>query len=428
MRAIHVVAPLVLTLGACQVDPEDPLFIYGTLPDAVGAPEKGRIELWRSTTVAGTWDPATLETPFEFFGDIQADARGDFGSELTYFDTILLQDGGLRDRAWKAVYAPRADLPPVEASFSFYAADVDLPPLRQWDPQLELTQQDGMLRVRMTPPSRILVTESIRIRQSEREDRYGLQLVGEDDEMIWFIPANDAGAPIELPLGLLEDFQVSSQLIATSTGPWAPPNAGLASYQVSYSTVAQTFPKVPLALAAGPVVSRVRGQPCIVTPALSEPVPETLSDCEATNGVLTDGPVTGVEFEEGRPSHLLSIEIPLPAPAQLSWIVARHIFSTLMRDIRVEVRSAADGRWHELDRLRQAELPGQLQGGGFDPTLFRGRMTSGIIQVPASVPEADAVRFSPGDPFSAEELEKVGLWGAVNAPLYLGRATELSVF
>lgn len=414
---------LALAVTGCTLDPEDPLFVFSSLPDAVGAPEKGRLELLRSTTPLGGYGPdgPTLEElTYEPFSTLQAEPDGSVMGELTYFDTILLRDGRMQERGWKAVYAPRADLPPVEATFNFNGVDMDLPPLRQWDPALSLTQSGGHLDVRLSAPPRVVLPDNFLVRQRDRQDTYGLQLFGPDDENVWFFPADDQGTALSLPSVILEDFVVTSSVIARTQGPWLVPGTGFGGFSsVSSSLVVQQFPREPLVRAEGPITSRVRGQPCVLEPSDGSPA-VTDPACTATDGKLIE------DFSMGEaPSYLGSVTVALPAPAPLSWVVIRNLRVSTLKTVRIDVRAAADGQWHEVGALPGPPL---WRTGGASPTpgpVFWEAGITGVVQLPTTAPVADAIRLSVGERYTEAELEEAG--GFFMGPS-LGRVTELSVF
>ena len=205
-------------------------------------------------------------------------------------------------------------------------------------------------------------------------------------------------------------------------GPWIAPDAGLASFSASYLEVSQIFPKTPFAPAAGPRISLLRGQPCMEAD-IYEGVPYPRDPCPAT-----DGQIAAASTEGGLAPFSSLYEFPLPAAAPLSWVVVRDLQLVMLKNARVELRGAADGQWHHVGDIAGAVVePAPL--GNFGSVPFPEVLTTQLIEVPAGLPAADALRISLGEPITEQELTEAGVPpGSFNVPPNLGRLVELSVF
>lgn len=406
IRKPHLLLLFVVAIVGCAPAPEDPLFAFGSLEAPDGTPTTGTLSVLRADCgdfgcdmiVPGPGNPGLpfLEPEYRPFTEVTTDADGTWMLELTRFDATEYTQQGAQMRMFKIVAQPDATLPPVEATYRYESADVDLPPLRQWNAQASVTLNPAgdAWTISTSAPPPIPEQELPRLNEglpigTHRTGAYGISFIDAYEQEVWFEPA---GVTKDLPLEVLEDYVVAWKVLATHAGTWFAPT--LLGGQ-TYSTVTQAFPIVELPPHT-PRVPLSRGQSCSLH-AWDMSLIETLSPCPATDGLLHS-----IHLGDHAPRAL---QVSLETPATLTRMVMRAVVSGTL-GLLVEAFDGTD--WH----LVHTE-PGTSDEG----PLYRQVAYSFVVEVPADLGPVQSVRVSVPEP-PAE--------GGGSSPI--GGVTEISLF
>ncbi len=297
--------PLCLTLAGCALEPDDPIYMSGTVLEADGTPWRGGpLSLMRPRMLAGT-------PQYEPWAEVTPDAEGLFLHRLTARDVGA--DGLERPHPWTSDRRFQLHLPRTDGGRDFLALDlerdVDLPPLRRWDSRVRTVDDAGGVRLFWEP---VVPTADI------PEPDYFVRLRGEDG-LAWQVRANSGEA--RLTPELVEDFthQAHVQSRAHGTRAWF-------KNTVSYDAVSEP-PPVPLPFA--PVVPASRGAGCSLK---SGPI----ASCP-----FTDGKLALARVGRGNDSVPSELFLQLKAPVRPRQVIVRGLRS-LARVLHVE--GSVDGK------------------------------------------------------------------------------------
>ncbi len=271
MRRCLFLLPLLPLALACERYPEDPVFAYGQVLRADGAPVEGLTLGFErgvnpNTFVTGGYvDPPPAFAPYASATTL---ADGTFTLELTY--------GALdgwhqkKDESYRFRAAPPLDEQGqgVVGSFAISRGDVELPPLRAWETQLAVTSgaEGATLTFAQPPPApeRPISARVPTYYGSDGESQVVdatrpqpvVQLHGADG-LAWQRP--EATSPLTLGAQVLEDFALEAQVRAMGVGMWFFEPLGGASSDVEFRLEWRSGRK---ALAKGALLPVSRGAAC----------------------------------------------------------------------------------------------------------------------------------------------------------------------
>lgn len=395
----------------CQQAPEDFLFAFGTVEATDGTPTRGTVTFLRRDCELADCHPFVVDTSAQFFAfaEVETDEDGQWMLELTRFDATIYSRSGTTARTFKAVVQTDPGLPPVEATYSHDEGDVDLPPLRQWDPRavVELSADGASLHVGTSAAPPIPAQNMAEIDlldfpfETERTGRYGIALLDADEQEVWFHPAT--GEVEAWPLELLQDFVSRWQILAFHEGPWFAPS--LLAGQ-THSRVEQRFPIQELP-AFEPRIPLSRGETCTLLDADLQPL-ETLAPCPVTDGRLEVGSYR---------SMVSAVEVTLETPTRLTRVSVLEAKAKAGASLRVE---AFDGvGWHPI--AEEALPPIDEPPPPEDPNPFWPGVRIGhadvsfVVDVPPGLGPVQAVRVravgAAGEGLWLSSTAEVGLFG-----------------
>ncbi|MFP2923963.1 hypothetical protein ACLESO_01850 [Pyxidicoccus sp. 3LG] len=251
---------LTLALTGCVMDPDDPVFLSGSVLEADGSPWRGGpLTLMRPRTVG---ERELAIDRYEPWGEVTTDADGLFLHRLAARDTGA--DGLARPIPWSQPDAFQLHLPPgADGAQDFlefhFSRDVHLPPLRRWDSRVRGVEEAGGFRLAWEPmpPTGDIPEPEVFVRVHGATGLAWLIRVGENEP--WLSPE------------MLEDFtdgQARVQARAHGLRPWVPGSDTDTTYAATHEA-----PPVPL-----PLTGRVpasRGADCQVANVVVSPCPFT---------------------------------------------------------------------------------------------------------------------------------------------------------
>ncbi|WP_338873301.1 hypothetical protein [Myxococcus stipitatus] len=364
-RLLQPLSLLALLSAGCDRNPEDPVFIYGTLQHLDGAPRANApVTLERKPYTRPIFGPSTEPPPvpemFTPFGEFQSDTRGDYVLEVLSGETFDDRSQGYTEYRFR-VATPLEQGHGVYTSFHF-RDDVEVPPLRPWEPHLVVAQgQEGQVLsfVKAPPPPvtpvsakvpEILTPESSELLPVGPLPPYPvLQLVGTDG-LVW--EAHDPASPWQTNPYQLEDFPgVSAQVRAVSMGTWIFEPLGSRDSSVAFR-VEWRGPREPVSSGVLRPVSR--GAVCYPSPA-DAPCP------------YTDGSLRIVRTKpESRDSGVDAVMFSWETPVRPRRIVLRNleVATSLDSTMHVLMEGSMDGiTWSPLaDVLHQDYDPRSVFG------------------------------------------------------------------
>lgn len=372
---IRLLAGVILAgaLSGCEIDPEDPVFLAGTVKSPDGLPARsGTIFIERSTVPATPW-PSRWQVDLAEFETLQTISIGNEGAwraELLSYETQMRAGGILVPRLMRVSAIVDSELPPVQVFFAMEGDDAELPPLQQWNgrtgvrwvaappgvSRLVWTQAEGPPRVPPPPLGSAADVPQISVDAFLRNDEgvaYGEYRVHTD------------GITNTQFEAVAEDFRLAAHLLARTTGTWIfdsvlrGPAGGRLRYELRSS-----IPGAPFA--SRDLVPFTRGVPCPLN----------------FNGVcpLTDGRLTAV-----RPSSDAPFQWDLPEAVRTSslgyrarGIVGPGLGSAAdpsLVGLPVFVRFEGAENWVEISPLRSlSRAPPDVEhhllgGAAFDTTV-----------------------------------------------------------
>ncbi|RKH37606.1 hypothetical protein [Corallococcus llansteffanensis] len=253
--------PLCLALGGCALEPDDPIYLSGTVLEADGTPWRGgplTLMRPRNTDPQPDGYGGVTGTPrYEPWAEVVPDAEGLFLHRLTAREVGA--DGLEHPHPWTDVTAFQLHLPRTDGGRDFLSfqvdLDADLPPLRAWNGQVHAVEERGGAR---------LTWDAVVPTADLPEPEYFVRVQGEAG-LAWQVHAGSA----EPWLGpwMLEDFDVQTRVQAVSKGTrvWF-------KNTLFYSAVGES-PPVPLPFTGQ--VPASRGAGCALASGSFEPCPLT---------------------------------------------------------------------------------------------------------------------------------------------------------
>ncbi|WP_164011915.1 hypothetical protein [Pyxidicoccus trucidator] len=258
---LHRLLPLCVALGGCALEPDDPIYLSGTVLQADGSPWRGGpLSLLRPRKVdfrLNEFGSEVFSTRYEPWAGVTPDAEGLFLHRLNARDVGA--DGLDHPHPWTDVTAFQLHLPREDGGkdfLSFQATlDADLPPLRPWESHARTVDEAGGVRLDWEP---VVPTADI------PEPEYFVLLQGQDG-VAWKVLAG-SDAPWLTP-ELAEDFTTQARVQAVSKG------ARVWFKNTLYYNAVSESPPVPLPFAGQ--VPASRGAGCALKSGPLEPCPFT---------------------------------------------------------------------------------------------------------------------------------------------------------
>ncbi|WIG93910.1 hypothetical protein [Myxococcus sp. SDU36] len=372
MLRLTPLLPLCLSLLACAMEPDDPVFLSGTAQEADGSPWRGGpLLLTRPRPV-----PVPPNTPprvrFEPWAEVTPDAAGLFLHRLTARETGA--DEIVRPIPWAAPNAFQLVLPPrADGGRDLIAMelnrDSDAPPLRQWNSNVRATEAPGGV---------MLAWDDMPQVADIPEPRYFVEARGPTGRA-WLIRTGEQEAPWLGP-ELLEDFtdgHAHVQAFSSGTRVWV--HTSLPYFAVHDAP--------PFRLPFEGRVPISRGADCRGGRNVVSPCPFTDGRLEAVNA---PGPPQALATE---------LTLILPRPVRPQQVVIRGAGVVGPPGQVLHVEGSVDGKdWQLLST--SPVLPDPTSG----PYLDETNSDSGSqelyvrLELPVDVPEVREVRVWFGKP------------------------------
>ncbi|AKQ70309.1 hypothetical protein A176_007221 [Myxococcus hansupus] len=372
MSRLTPLLPLCLSLLACAMEPDDPVFLSGTALEADGTPWRGGPLLLTRPLPLPTSPTSSPRMRFETWAEVTPDADGLFLHRLTARDTgaddIRRPIPWADDNAFQLLLPPRAD-----GGRDFYAfelhRDSDVPPLRQWSSNVRSVEATGGVRLAWDAmPSIVDVPEP----------HYFVEARGPTGRA-WLIRTAQQEEPWLGP-ELLEDFtdgHAHVQAFSAGARVWV--------HTSLYFFAVHDAPPFRL-----PVEGRVpisRGVDCRGGTRIVSPCPFTDGRLEAVN---VPGPPQALATE---------LTLVLPQPARPRQVVIRGASVVGPPGQVFHVEGSVDGSdWRLL--AKSAVLPDPTSGPYLDETNSDsgGQEYYVRLELPVNVPEVREVRVWFGVP------------------------------
>ena len=382
--------PLCLTLAGCALEPDDPIYVSGTVLEADGTPWRGGpLSLMRPRLLDPKPDGfgGMTGTPrYEPWAEVTPDAEGLFLHRLTARDVGA--DDLERPHPWASVRLFQLHLPRTDGGRDFLAfelnRDVDLPPLRRWDSRVRTVDDAGGVRLSWEP---VVPTADI------PEPDYFVRLRGEDG-LAWQVLANSG--EVRLTPELLEDFTGRAHVQSRARGArvWF-------KNTVYYDAVSES---PPVLLPFAPVVPASRGASCSLKSGPIESCP------------FTDGRLALTRVGSGNESLPRELLLQLKAPVRPRQVIVRGLDS-LAHVLHVE--GSVDGKtWLRLGD--SAPFPDVLNHASYvdDPAWMDAKEQYVDVRLAADAPAVSHIRLWMTSLYSNGEAGQG----------YFSRLREVSVF
>jgi hypothetical protein len=331
-----------LGLGACNLEPGDPVFLSGRVLEADGAPWQGGplplLNLLPPEPLAdgGTFDPLR-EPTFGPFRTVTPDAEGRFLQRLTGRDLgASFGSTTYVDPLFRLQLPARADGAEDQLTFRLFS-DAELPPLRRWDSALALAPVDGGVQLRWAPAASD---------EELRPHEYEVQ-VHTAQGRTWRATSADAASALLSP-ELLEDFGAPEVRVSAFTFGQRSWVASRVDYELVHHS-----PRLPLTLPGR--IPESRGAACHVNGVALRP-------CPFTDGRLEDVTIAPPETREVSPALVLQLSAPMRPVRLLLRGLELARFSNIL-----EVEGAQEGQpWQRLVRTERREFAYRPLSGVFD--------------------------------------------------------------
>ncbi|NMO17075.1 hypothetical protein HPC49_11465 [Pyxidicoccus fallax] len=318
MRPLTLLLPC-LALSGCMLEPDDPVYLSGTVLEADGTPWRGGpLTLMRPRKVnirlneyrAEVWD-----TRYEPWAEVTPGADGLFLHALQARDTGA--DELERPHPWTDLTSFQLHLPPREdggRDFLWFQAkfDADLPPLRPWASSLRAEAAEGGVR---------LSWDAVQPTADIPEPKYFMLLQGEQG--IAWVAETRSGEPWVGP-ELLEDFtdgRARVQAVARGDRTWV-------QQTMLYNAVSES-PPLPLPFAGE--VPASRGAPCSV-----------MGDAPLQPCPFTDGKLATLRVPYSGNRLAQEVTVLLPEPVRPRRVVVRGLLGAGPTEV-VHAEGSMDG-------------------------------------------------------------------------------------
>ncbi|MCP3142946.1 hypothetical protein [Pyxidicoccus xibeiensis] len=385
--------PLCLAMTGCVMDPDEPVFLSGTVLEADGSPwQGGPLTLMRPRTVG---EGATAYSEYEPWGEVPVAADGGYVHRLAARDTGA--DELPRSSPWSDVTAFQLHLPTgVDGAGDYmefhFKRDVHLPPLRRWDSRVRLVEVAAGLR---------LAWEAVPPAGDIPEPRVFVRVHGATG-LAWLIREGE-GEPWLYP-ELLEDFtdgQARVQARSQGLRPWVPGPDIDTGYSVMHEA-----PPVPL-----PFTGRVpasRGADCQVEKLVVSPCP------------FTDGKLGAVVLP--RPGNSLAKElvVRLRQPLRPARVIVRGLYNPAPEMVLHVEGSADDATWQPLGQSAPLSRGDEIPATNDFSTLGNAQHFVDV-RMPPGAPMVTRVRLRLSYASTGEGQPPSG-------PGYFATLREVSVF
>lgn len=441
MRRALSLLPLLSLAAGCEHYPEDPVFAYGKVLSADGAPVAQRTLAFdrganpERLSSSGEVYPLPGFTPYTTATTL---ADGSYTLELTYgdlFEDSVPGGGGYRSYRFRTVSPLDEKGQAVIGSFTIRGGDVELPALRPWETGMGVSTTAGGPAVTFAPPPPVpelplAAKRFINISQDGTEEEVDpsaptavVQLHGADG-LVWQQP--DARAPWVPSAYVLEDFASEAQVRALSVDSWYFETLGGSSGSVDFRL---EWRGGRLALPSGTRRPLSRGAACW-------PVRDD-DACPWTDGKLA--PVVLVPLVTNpdpynpippQPAASKEVGVSLAAPARVSRVVIRGLMvaPTYPPKQTLVLEGSDDGiEWRTLASL---PVPGRESDPPFDTFLFarRGWTTDNPYDVPLSAGDGPFFLEVPLTDTAPVKHVRLHVESQESSHTPLGALSELSLF
>jgi hypothetical protein len=310
--------PLCLALSGCALEPDDPVYLSGTVLEADGSPWRGGpLTLMRPRKVDITpneYGVETWRTRYEPWAEVTPGADGLFLHRLDARDTGA--DDLDRPHPWTSLDVFQLHLPRTDGGRDFlwaqFIRDADLPPLRPWNSNVRTVDEAGGLR---------LAWDALPPVADIPEPTYSVQLLGETG-VAWQTLAR-SGEPSLTP-ELMEDFTDGTarvQAVSRGSRTWFK--------QTLYYNAVSEAPPVPLPFTAS--VPASRGASCAVKSNPIEPCP------------FTDGRLEWVRVPSSGNALAQDLSIQLREPVRPRRVILRGLDTASGPGEVLHVEGSVDG-------------------------------------------------------------------------------------
>jgi hypothetical protein len=434
--------PLLTLLAAgCERMPEDPVFAYGRLLHADGAPHVGAaLRVERALYRDGRDFLREPSRDFQPYSEGRSEATGDFTLAFLHGDVLEEDNVNYTYTQYRfRAYPPlEADGSGVFLAFNF-RDDVELPPLQPWNPGL--TVGDGPEGPRLSfaaAPSAPETPPSAELPWYAEED--GTQYIATptvpepvvqlhaEGGLVW--QQRGAASPWVPGAYVLEDFPgVEAQVRALTAGTWyfypLASNSSDLTFRVEWRG-----PRVPMP--GGTLRPVSRGAAC-------SPLPDGGSGpCPYTDGKLAPVETARSEPVPGEPQVLGGVEsltFTLEAPARPRRAVLRGLEAgyTFLPALRVLLEGSADGAtWAPLASVPVVRFASEEQRWAFSGYSYEDLEEDSPWDGPLNVFNGALwldMPLTPGEPVRQVRL-RVQADGAQvpTTPQSIWALTELSLF
>jgi hypothetical protein len=305
-------------LGGCALEPDDPIYLSGTVLEADGTPWRGgplTLMRPRKTDIRlNEYGGEVYATRYEPWAEVTPDAEGLFLHRVNARDVGA--DDLERPHPWTDITAFQLHLPRANGGKDFlsfqFDLDVDLPPLRPWVSGVRAVEEEGGVRLSWEP---VVRTADL------PESNYFVQLQGETG-VAWRLHAQ-SGEPWLYP-ELLEDFtdrHAHVQAVARGSRVWL-------KNTLYYSAVSEA-PPLPLPF-TGPVPAS-RGAGCAAGSGPIEPCP------------FTDGRLEHVRVPATASALSQELILVLKEPVRPRRVILRGLDTTPIPGEVLHVEGSLDG-------------------------------------------------------------------------------------
>lgn len=353
MRRLLPLSLLALTAAGCERMPEDPVFAYGRLLHGDGAPHGGAAVRVERTLLRDSWDYGVEQTVRDFqpYSEGRSEATGDY--TLAFLHGEVVEEDNLNytftQYGFRA-YAPlEEDGSGVFVSFSF-RDDVELPPLRPWNPGLTVGDGPEGPALSFTPappaPEKPPAAELPRYYREDNTQYVVAPLVPEPvvqlhaaGGLLW--QEQDPASPWGPGPYVLEDFTgVEAQVRAVSSGTWFFYPLASTGSDLNFR-LEWRGPRVPVPGGTRRPVSR--GAACSPMPedGVSGPCPYTDGKLDMVQTRRSPSPDGQYQVREGVESLTFTLDAPvLPRRGVVRGLETSLTFQP---QVRVVLEGSADG-------------------------------------------------------------------------------------